>query len=192
MPKPLAVIKATQYMNIEQMKLSDLMTLHKICCEAYMQNFFDHWESGGLEDYINKEFGLDTLKTELSDKNIQYYVAFINGEPVAFMKINLMSNLPDLDAEKGLELNRIYILPQFKGLKIGKRLLDLAFDIAKSNKKEIVWLLVIDTNQAAISFYEKAGFQFHSKTQIDYPKFKEELKGTWRMYCDLSKSNTLV
>jgi len=98
--RTLAVIVTTQHMNIEQMRLSDLTTLHKICCEAYRQNFSDHWESGGLEDYINKEFGLDTLKTQLSDKNIQYYVVFINGEPVAFMKINLLSNLPDLDAEK--------------------------------------------------------------------------------------------
>jgi diamine N-acetyltransferase len=172
-------------MDIQQLKLSDLTTLHKICCEAYCQNFADHWEDGGLEYYINKVFGIETLKSELSDKNIQYYAAFINKEPVAFMKINLFSNLPDLDKEKGLELDKVYILPQFKGMKIGKRLLDIAFDIAKREKKEIFWLSVIDTNKEAISFYEKVGFQFHSKTRLEYPKFKEELKGMWRMYFEL-------
>lgn len=119
-------------------------------------------------------------------------MAFINHEPVAFMKLNLFSNLPEHDIEKGLELDKIYILPRFKGMKIGKRLLDLAFDIAKRNKKEIFWLSVIDTNVEAISFYEKIGFQFHSKTQLDYPKFKEELKGMWRMYFELPIDKTIV
>ena len=72
-------------------------------------------------------------------------MAFINHEPAGFMKINLFSNLPGLDSQAGMELDKIYILPQFKGKKIGKRLLDVAFDIAKHHKKEIFWLSVIDT-----------------------------------------------
>ena len=174
------------------MKVSDLTTLHKVCCDTYSQNFYLHWDEGGLDNYIDEVFGVDTLKIELSDKYIQYYVAFINQEPVAFMKINLFSNLPNLDMEKGIELDKIYILPHLKGMKIGKRLLDLAFDIANNHKKEIFWLSVIDTNREAISFYEKAGFKFHSKTQLDYPKFKEELKGMWRMYFELPRHRTLV
>jgi diamine N-acetyltransferase len=158
-------------MHIRQMKLPDLTALHKICCEAYSQNFSSHWEEGGLEYYMNKVFGINTLRTELSDKNIQYYAAFINEEPVAFMKINLSSNLPDFDTNAGIELDKVYILPEFKGMKIGKKLLDTAFDIAKHNKKRIFWLSVIDTNHEAISFYEKIGFQFHSKTRLEYPKF---------------------
>ena len=179
----------TPDIDIEQMKLSDLATLHKICSEAYSQNFYNHWNEGGLDEYIDKVFGINMLKTELADKKIQYFVAFINDEPVAFMKLNLFSNLPELDKEKGLELDKIYILPEFKGKKIGKRLLDIAFDIAKNNGKEIFWLSVIDTNFEAVSFYQKLGFQFHSKTQLSYPKFKEELRGMWRMYFELSKDN---
>jgi ribosomal protein S18 acetylase RimI-like enzyme len=178
--------------EIQQIRLSDLETLHKACCEIYTQNFSEHWNEDGLEQYINKVFGIDTLDIELADKNIQYYMAFIKQEPVAFMKINLFSNLPGLDMEKGIELDKIYILPQFKGMKIGKRLLEVAFNIAGSAKKEIFWLSVIDTNREAISFYEKAGFKFHSKTKLSYPKFKEELKGMWRMYLELPAHKTPV
>lgn len=173
--------------NIQQMKLSGLTTLHKICCKAFSQNFYNHFYEGGLESYLNKVFGIDTLKTELHGNKIQYYVAFINYEPVAFMKLNLFSNLPDLDIEKGIELDKVYILPEFKRMKIGMMLLDFAFDIAKKNNKEIFWLSVIDTNLEAISFYEKIGFRFHSKTQLDYPKFKQELKGMWRMYVEINQ-----
>jgi len=172
--------------GVRQMKSSDIATLHKICCEAYSQNFYDHWEEGGLENYMSKVFGIDILKEELADEKIQYHVAFINKEPVAFMKLNLFSNLPGLGINKGLELDKIYVLPKFKGMKIGKKLLGLAFDIAKDFKREILWLAVIDTNVEAISFYEKSGFKFHSKTILEYPKFKEELKGMWRMYIEVT------
>ena len=123
--------------DIRRMKSSDLTTLHTICCEAYSQNFYHHWEEGGLENYINKVFGIDILKNELGDKKIQYYVAFTNNEPVAFMKLNLFSNLPGLDINKCLELDKIYILPKFRGLKIGKKLLESAFDVAKDFKRRI-------------------------------------------------------
>jgi ribosomal protein S18 acetylase RimI-like enzyme len=174
------------------MKPSNLATLHKICCEAYSENFYFHWNEGGLENYVSKVFGLDTLKTDLSNNSIEYHVAYLNQEPVAFMKLNLLSNLPALDPHKGVELDKIYILPRFKGMKIGKQLLTVLFKIAKQHNKEICWVSVIDSNTEAIAFYEHIGFQFHSKTEVDYPHFKEALKGMWRMYIDLTKINQVL
>ena len=172
--------------EIIRMKVSDLRMLHIICCEAYSQNFHHHWEEGGLENYLHKVFGIDILEKELADEKFQYYVAFKNKEPVAFMKLNLFSNIPGLDINKGTELDKIYVLPMFKGMKIGKQLLELAFNIARNTKKEMLWLAVIDTNLEAISFYQKAGFKFHSKTVVGYPKFKKELEGMWRMYFEVN------
>jgi hypothetical protein len=79
--------------DIRLMESPDLTTLHTACCETYIQNFHDHWEEGGLENYVSEVFGIELLKNELADEKIQYYVAFINNEPVAFMKLNLFSNL---------------------------------------------------------------------------------------------------
>jgi diamine N-acetyltransferase len=177
--------------DVQQVKLCEVLTLHNVCREIYSQNFYTHWNEDGLQLYMNKVFGIERLKEELSAENIQYYMAFLNQAPVAFMKINLLSNLPGFDIKKGLELDKIYISPKFKGMKIGLQLLNLAFDIGRKNKKEVFWLSVIDSNSEAISFYTKAGFKFHSKTKVNYPKFKEELKGMWRMYVELS-SQTFV
>jgi diamine N-acetyltransferase len=179
-------VMTQQPTDIRLVTFADLELLHKICCEAYSQNFYNHWEPGGLEYYLKKSFGYDVLTAELNDKGIQYYVAFLGNEPVAFMKLNLLPNLTGQNMDTDIELDKIYILPQCKGMKIGKKLIDLAFDIAEKNGKEIIWLSVIDTNKGAISFYEKMGFQFHSGTRLDYPYFKEELKGTWRMYLKLA------
>jgi ribosomal protein S18 acetylase RimI-like enzyme len=173
--------------DIQRMDLTNVAALQKTCCEIYSQSFYTHWDEGGLQQYIAKVFGADTLKVELADKNILYYVAFMNRDPVGFMKINLLSSLPGVQMEKGIELDKIYVSPRYKRMKVGERLLNLAFDIAANNGKEIFWLSVIDTNNEAISFYQNAGFKFHSKTRLNYPKFKEELKGMWRMYFQLPR-----
>jgi diamine N-acetyltransferase len=143
-------------------------------------------KKGGLENYLTDVFGIEKLRIELINNNIQYYVVFVENQPVAFMKLNLASNLPGLNADEGIELDKVYILPAFKGKRIGKLLMERAFETGKLNKKKIFWLCVIDTNEEAISFYEKTGFRFHSKTSVNYPKFKEELKGMWRMFFELN------
>jgi diamine N-acetyltransferase len=187
---------------IRLMQPADLDTLQSICKSAYSQNFGHHWQEGGLAEYLEKVFGGGALAAELADPHLRYYVAFREqgpfaggaagsdaraAEPVAFMKLNLSPNLPGALAEKGIELDKLYILPQCKGQHIGGRLMDLAFRVAETAGKDSFWLAVIDTNTAAISFYEKYGFRFHSTTRVSYPKFREELKGMWRMCAQIKK-----
>jgi hypothetical protein len=139
--------------DIQLMQPENLQLLHAICCDAYSQNFAHHWEEGGLENYLGDVFGIEKLRTELLNNGIQYYVAFVEEQPVAFMKLNLASNLPGLATEEGIELDKVYLLPATE----------------------------------AISFYEKIGFKLHSQLRINYPKFKEELKGMWRMFFELDR-----
>jgi ribosomal protein S18 acetylase RimI-like enzyme len=57
--------------------------------------------------------------------------------------------------------------------------------------KKIFFLRVIDTNRNAIAFYEKIGFEFHSKTRLEVPHFREELRGMNRMYLKLDREKTI-
>jgi ribosomal protein S18 acetylase RimI-like enzyme len=187
---------------IRLMQPADLDILQSICRSAYSQNFGHHWQEGGLAEYLEKVFGDGALAAELADPHIRFYVAFREqgpvaggaagnepraAEPVAFMKLNLYPSLPGTLTEKGIEIDKLYILPQCKGQHIGGRLMDLAFRDAETADKDSFWLAVIDTNTAAIAFYEKYGFRFHSTTRVSYPKFREELKGMWRMRAQIKK-----
>jgi diamine N-acetyltransferase len=173
--------------TIRLMQPEDLDTLYLICREAYSQNFQHHWNQGGLEGYLEKVFGRMILAAELADPDIRYYVAFHKEEPVAFIKINLNSNLPGAPAEEGVELDKLYILPGCQGLKIGGSLIDLVFQAARAMDKRVCWLAVLDTNKPAITFYERYGFRFHSTTRVGYPGFREELRGMWRMQVEIKK-----
>jgi hypothetical protein len=58
--------------KIETLKLRsayipDIIELQKICIDAYSQNFSDHWNKGGLEWYLEKEFNAERMNADLVD-----------------------------------------------------------------------------------------------------------------------------
>ena len=84
-----------------------------------------------------------------------------------------------------MELEKIYVFPKFKGLGIGKLAIKDLIKIAMQQGEKNLFLSVLDTNNNAIAFYEKLGFTFHSKTILDVPYFKAELKGMNRLILTL-------
>ena len=171
-------------MELKKASLEDINELKKICRDAYSLNFHSHWNEGGLKLYLEKEFSNTRLKRDLKDKNINYYLINSKEKTVGFVKIK-NNSLPNLPIEDGIEIEKIYVLPAFKGMGIGKLTVDEILKKAKEFGKKILFLCVLDTNKDAITFYEKLGFKFHSKTILDIPYFKDELKDMNRMYMEL-------
>lgn len=173
-------------MKLKKVSKTEILELRKICIDAYSLNFHNHWNDGGLEWYLDKEFSVQKLSLDLADKNTEYYFIEHEFKLVGFIKIRNYS-ITDLQIKNSVELEKIYVLPEFKGMGIGKLALN---EIIKKNEergKKNLFLCVIDTNINATAFYEKLGFEFHSKTTLNIPYFKEELKGMYRMVKELSR-----
>jgi ribosomal protein S18 acetylase RimI-like enzyme len=167
-------------MTLKPAKPNNLIELQDICKASYVQNFADHWTGNGLELYLEQEFGTTRLSSDLKDPKIGYYFILNNKDTVGFIKMNYQSSntLSPLD---NCELDKIYILPKYSGMGLGKlAMTDIIQQIQKKGKK-LFFLCVIDTNKNSIGFYETLGFKFHSKTSLDIPQFREELKGMIRM-----------
>jgi ribosomal protein S18 acetylase RimI-like enzyme len=175
------------YMNpeqsfmIQQMSVKDVLLLNEVCCEIYARNFHHHWEPGGLELYLEDVFGLDLLLEELQEDSAQYYIATIGDQPVAFMKLVRSPQVNGEKMENDIELDKLYVLPECKGMQVGKKLMDLSLAIARKEERKRYWLVVLESNKPAIAFYEKLGFSFHSRLSILYPFFKEEHRPALRM-----------
>ena len=171
-------------MKLKKAFIKDIIELKKICIDAYSLNFHDHWNEGGLEWYLDNEFNDQRLAKDLVDKNTEYYFIEHQEKKVGFIKTKINISLDFI--ANSVELEKIYVLPECKGMGIGKLALNDIIQKTKNNGKKSVFLCVIDTNKNAIAFYEKLGFKFHSKTTLDVPYFKEELKGMNRMIKNLN------
>lgn len=172
-------------MELKRAFIKDITQLKKICIDAYSLNFYNHWNDGGLEWFLNREFSHERLLSDLTDKTIEYYFIVHKEKQVGFIKIknNFAANFHE---ENAIELEKIYVIPACKGLGIGKLALNDIIKKMEERRKKRLFLCVIDTNINAIAFYEKIGFKFHSKTTLDLPYFKEELKGMHRMVKNLN------
>lgn len=177
-----------QAISIRQMTANDVEHLKEVCIQTYSLNFSHHWEEGGLGGYVEDVFGHDVLLEELQDEDILYHVAYIGEDPVAFMKLVRSPQVAAVKMPEDIELDKLYVLPDRKGMQIGRKLMDLAFDLAASENRKRCWLVVLESNTPAIAFYERLGFRFHSKLSIHYPLFKEERRPAFRMSLELLQS----
>lgn len=174
-------------MKLQKAVKSDIHALQSICREAYTQVFADHWTHDGLELYLEQEFGTLRLEQELEDEEYEYYFISEQEEPVGFLKIHYASD-PQLSSQENCELEKIYILPRYGGKGLGRKAMTRLLEIVQARSKQLLFLCVIDTNMPAIAFYQKLGFSFHSRTRLEVPNFKEELRGMHRMVLELGAS----
>ncbi len=171
-------------MELKKATLHTLLDLQEICMESYSQIFADHWTKNGLELYLEQEFGRKRLMHELTDDDLDYFFIEENGENIGFLKVKYTSSI-ELSKLDNCELEKIYILPKYSGMGIGKMAMANIINTVRKKGKMALFLCVIDTNEKAITFYKKLGFKFHSKTRLEVPHFKEELRGMNRMVLKL-------
>ncbi|NRB52874.1 MAG: GNAT family N-acetyltransferase [Saprospiraceae bacterium] len=169
-------------MKIQEIPPTKLRELQEISQIAYSTNFGHHWEGNGLALYLEDQFNAERLQREFQDPEIGYYFVLVEDEVVGFAKMKWQSLLPEHSEDSCCELEKIYMLPSEKGKGLGRYTMEKLIQQAKMKDKAIFFLCVIDTNTAAMAFYEKLGFEFHSKTTLEAPLFKEDLKGMHRMY----------
>ncbi len=172
-------------MKIQEIPPTKLRELQEISQIAYSTNFGHHWDGNGLALYLEDQFNAERLQSELQDLEIGYYFVLLEEKIVGFAKMKWQSALPGHSGDSCCELEKIYMLPAQKGKGLGRYTIAQLMAEAKLRGKTTFFLCVIDTNTAALAFYQKLGFAFHSKTRLEAPLFKEELKGMHRMYKEL-------
>ena len=91
------------------------------------------------------------LNQDVTQKNHVYFMAFLKGEAVGFAGIQ-HNYLPNTT-----KIHKLYVLPQFQGLYIGRQLLDLVSQITTEAGGNSLTLNVNRFNSAKL-FYEKQGF----------------------------------
>ena len=110
----------------------------------------------------------DSLKLDLKDRKIlseldnpesEFYLAKIQQADVGYLKLNFGSAQTDLKDQNSIEIERIYVLSNYQGNKIGQVLYNQALQIANERNALYIWLGVWEKNLGAIRFYKKLGFE---------------------------------
>lgn len=136
----------------------DMEKIRKIGIDTITETFAMSNEDENTEMYLNESFNPEKILKELNDPDSEFYLAELNEKVIGYLKINFAKAQTDVHDINSLEIERIYVLKNFHGKGIGKRLFDKALDIAIKNRFDYIWLGVWENNHRAISFYKKMGF----------------------------------
>ena len=112
-----------------------------------------------LIDYYNLTFSVQKIEDGIKKPNNIFWIAFVNRLPVGYAKLKLYSNSEFIESKDVCQLQKIYVLKDFLSMKIGFGLQDLLLKKAKELNFNKIWLSVLNSNERAINFYKKNGFE---------------------------------
>ncbi|MBK6950030.1 MAG: GNAT family N-acetyltransferase [Haliscomenobacter sp.] len=110
-------------------------------------------------DYVESAFTEEKLQQELLSHEALFFLAYYDGGLAGYCKIHLNRQVSGLPVEgPHMELERIYVQKLYKGLGIGRALLDKAIETGQSCGQAYLWLGVWKKNAPSIRWYERQGF----------------------------------
>lgn len=143
---------------IRKVLSTEITKLQKIGRQTFYETFSVFNSQQNMGKYLEERFSIGKLSSELADKNSQFFFAELDKEVIGYLKVNGGSSQTELQNEKSLEIERIYVLKEFHGRKVGQLLFDMALQVANQQNAEFIWLGVWENNTRAINFYAKNGF----------------------------------
>lgn len=144
--------------SIKKVTLHDIHQLREISIQTFTETFSANNTEENMQLYLDESLSVEKLTTELNDPNAAFYFATIEVKVVGYLKLNFGQSQTELKDDKALEIERIYVLKEYHGKKVGQVLYEHALLVAHQQHAAYVWLGVWEENPRAINFYKKNGF----------------------------------
>ncbi|WP_229728788.1 GNAT family N-acetyltransferase [Hymenobacter glacieicola] len=152
---------SNQHMNqliITQATLQDVEHLQRIGRQTFFETFAASNSAENMHAYLEEGFSLDKLTAELRNPHSAFYLAKLDNIVVGYVKVNTDLAQTEPQEANALEIERIYVLEEYHGKKVGQLLYEQAMQLATQAQADYVWLGVWEENPRAIRFYQKNGF----------------------------------
>jgi GNAT superfamily N-acetyltransferase len=144
--------------SIERITAQDLPVLQAISRQTFFETFSPVNTEENMTSYLSESLSLEKLKSEFDSHGSEFYFATIESRIIGYLKLNFGAAQTEQIIKKGMEIERIYVLQEFQGHKVGQLLFEYALQRARQLASESIWLGVWEKNTKAIQFYFKNGF----------------------------------
>jgi diamine N-acetyltransferase len=155
---------------IRRANVNDLILLQEIGRKTFDDTFGNTCTREDMRGVLDLYFNSSQVELELLDDNDNFFFFEEEGIVKGYMRINAKHDNPleVFKNKKAIELVRLYVLKEFHGMGIANKLMDFAFNFARKNGFNLMYLSVWEYNFRARGFYEKHGF-LNSGIENDFP-----------------------
>ena len=96
--------------TIRKATISDLETIQKISKQTFIETFAGVNTPENMENYALKNFNSEQLALEINNPESAFYLAILDSETIAYLKINFGSAQTEIRSIQAMEIQRIYVL----------------------------------------------------------------------------------
>jgi ribosomal protein S18 acetylase RimI-like enzyme len=140
--------------GIRPWQKGDLEALRKITRRSWISTYSSFIPERDLKSYFDIHYAEASFLSMLDDPFTQGFIAEVDDHIAGYVRLFFNRD------ENRLYVPSLYLLPEFQGQDIGKRLLDAAEGYAIEKGVHELWIGVMIKNRQALVFYRKVGFQF--------------------------------
>lgn len=154
-------------LEIKVATIKDAKVISAISKQTFYEAFHLQNTKVDMDLFLENNFNVTETEQEIANTANTFYLAYQNNKLCAYAKVVDSNNPKEIPNKNTLRISRIYVLDKFIGKGVGKALMHLCLEKAKSLNKTIIWLGVWEQNIAAINFYKRFGFaQFGTETFV--------------------------
>jgi diamine N-acetyltransferase len=147
-------MKSQTEINIRNWTREDFSIVKNILLTTW-KNTYTFIPEEDILTHFEKHYSEDRLIEILNDPFSKGIIAEVNSVPAGWLK------LFEDHINKKFFVSSLYVLPEFQGFGIGKKLLNEAYRIAKEKQFSKVWLGVMKQNEKSLEWYQNLGFIFN-------------------------------
>ncbi len=149
--------------SIKKVNKTEVEQLQSLSRQTFAETFSDSNSKENMNKYLAENLSIEKLSEELNNENAHFFFIKDGERNIGYLKLNMGPSQTEMKDETALEIERIYVIQEYQGKKVGQQLYEKAIQVAKEKKAQYVWLGVWEENHKAIQFYNKNGFQVFDK-----------------------------
>jgi GNAT superfamily N-acetyltransferase len=138
---------------------ADVVRLQQLSRRTFSETFEESNSPEDLRAYLEDRLSLEKLILELRSTESRFMVAESASTPVGYAKLNWGGAQTEPRGAASVELERLYVVRDFKGRGVGSLLMDWSVREARSMGAQELWLGVWEHNHDARAFYARYGFE---------------------------------
>lgn len=140
--------------EIRKATLEDIALINELAWIVFPHTYKELLSPGQIEFMMDWMYSPSNLHKQMTEDSHVYYLAFQGNTPAGYLSIQP-------EAEHIFHLQKIYVLPSFQGMKLGKLLFQQAIDGIKELHPEPcqMRLNVNRYNTKAVEFYQRMGMK---------------------------------
>lgn len=139
--------------SIRKATITDCALINKLAQAVFPETYKDILSVAQLDYMMEWMYSPSNLKKQMSEEGHIYFIAYVENEPAGYVSIQQQ-------AKDVFHLQKIYVLPSFQGLQLGKTLfLHAVKEIKILHPAPCRMELNVNRNNKALYFYKKMGMK---------------------------------